>query len=66
MTTWHEYPRLRDRNNLYDLMRQGLSLQEIAREIGCSVSSVRTALRHHGIQRPIIRMAAQTRQWLNL
>lgn len=66
MTCWRDYPQLRDRRSLCDLLRQGLSVREICLKIGCSVSSVRTAMQHHGLEKPIVILGADIRRALEL
>ena len=66
MTNWRDYPQLRDRHSLCDFLRQGLSVREISREIGCSVSSVRTAMQHHGIKKPVLILGKDIRRALEL
>lgn len=63
---WYRYPELLNRKTLREFVNAGLSVREIAHRIGCSKSSVETALQTHGIQRPIISMPEEVRKKLKL
>ncbi len=63
---WHSYPDLLDRKTLHGFVEDGLSVREIARKVGCSKHSVETALKAHGIRRPIVFMPEEVRKKLKL
>ncbi len=63
---WTDYPELRDPAQLIALMRTPLKVAAIARRLGCTEKTIRVAMRHHGIHRPLITIGDETRRWLNL
>lgn len=52
MTRWYLYPELYDRMKLMELLREGLTVMEIAEHVGCTRTNVESALKNHGIKRP--------------
>ena len=50
-TYWYLIPELLDRTTLQQLIQEELSPVRIAKRIGCSPYSVRTAMRHHNLKR---------------
>lgn len=63
---WTDYPQLRSREELRQQLLAGKTIEQIARETGCSRGTVRAALKNHGIRRPILRLPDNTRQKLRL
>lgn len=64
---WYLFPELCDRAYLSECRRCGMSVSEIAREVGCSITNVETALKNHGLKRPVVvRVGEETREKLGL
>ena len=67
MKCWYLYPELADRDKLLELIRQGLTIQEICQTINCTRTNLNSALRNHGITRPLAgNIAEDTRKKLKL
>ena len=52
---WHRYPELLDREKLYGYLASGMTKQQIAEVVGCTEAAVRSAIRNHGLVRPLAR-----------
>ena len=63
---WHQYPQLRDREELRKQLLAGKTIEQIARETGCTHGTVRVAIRNHHIRRPLLKIPETTRQKLRL
>ena len=63
---WYEYPILSDRERFLELMRSGMTVRDIAEQIGCPDSAVRTAERRHNIRRPVVIISDELRRKLEL
>ncbi|MDE2519843.1 MAG: hypothetical protein O0Y03_01110, partial [Methanocorpusculum sp.] len=63
---WTDYPELRDRDHLRKQLLAGKTIEQIARETGCTRGTVRVALKNHNLQRPLLRLPDHTRQKLRL
>ncbi|MDU9376540.1 MULTISPECIES: hypothetical protein [Methanorbis] len=63
---WHQYPELVDRRILWGYVQEGLSVREISVRVGCSRSSVESALKAHGIRRPVVSVPEEMREKLRL
>ncbi|MDR0980261.1 MAG: hypothetical protein LBL85_00465 [Methanocalculaceae archaeon] len=63
---WTDYPELRDRETLRRQLLAGKTIEQIARETGCTHGTVRVAIRNHNIRRPLIHYPDKTRQKLRL
>ncbi len=63
---WTDHPELRDPAQLTALLRTPLKVAAIARRLGCTEKTVRVAMQHHGIQRPLIILGDEVRKWLNM
>lgn len=50
---WSEYPELADRSRLKRYCDAALTARQIALIVGCSKTSVETAMRRHGLQRAL-------------
>ena len=64
--TWHDYPLLRNREQLRRELLSGKKVLTIARELGCSRAAVAAAMRHHNLTRPFLTIEEQTRKKLRL
>lgn len=53
---WTDYPELSDRERLRRYTEACLTARQIAALIGCSKTSVETAMRHHGLKRSLVLM----------
>ena len=51
---WYQYPELLDRNHLIRFLKEGLTNEQIASQIGASRYSVMRAMRAHGLEKPVI------------
>ena len=49
MKHWYDFPELRDRRKLKELVDAGLSVRELSVREGCSRQPVMTALKRHGL-----------------
>jgi hypothetical protein len=63
---WYEYPILCDREQFLALMRNGMTVRDIANLIGCPESAVRTAERRHNVRRPVVIISDELRRKLEL
>ena len=54
MKYWYEYPDLRSREKLLDMLTRGMTQQQIAQTLGCTRRSVRSALTAHNIRCPVV------------
>ena len=63
---WTDYPNLRDREELRKQLLAGKTIEQIARETGCSHGTVRVAIRNHHIRRPLLRLPKEMKQKLQL
>ncbi|HJJ43973.1 MAG TPA: hypothetical protein O0X66_03525 [Methanocorpusculum sp.] len=66
MKQWYEYPILSDRERFLELMRSGMTVRDIALQIGCPESAVRTAERRHKMRRPVVIISDELRRKLEL
>ncbi len=51
---WYLIPELYNRDQLIELLRTGMSVREISIMLGCSRTTVLTAMKNHGIVRPFV------------
>ena len=66
MKTWRDIEELADRTRLAVLIdEQGTPLR-ISRFLGCSLDSVRNAMRHHGLKAKYYRAGAEIKRKLRL
>ena len=66
MKLWYEYPELQDKEEFLSMLRNGMSLREIADLLGCSEDAVRTAAQRHKLRKPVIIMSEELRRKLDL
>jgi len=48
------------------MLRNGMTIEEIADHVGCQVAVVRTAERRHKLRKPVIIMSEELRRKLKL
>ncbi|MDV0444313.1 hypothetical protein [Methanorbis rubei] len=63
---WREHPGLCDRKILKRQLFYGMTVEEIALRNGCTRATVRAAMHHHRLRRPLVRMPEKERERLRL
>ncbi|MCZ0863556.1 hypothetical protein [Methanocorpusculum vombati] len=63
---WRDHAPLRDRDHLRKQLLAGKTIEQIARENHCTRETVKAAMHHHQIRRPLIRIPKEMEQKLRL
>jgi len=66
MKHWYDFPELSDKETFLLMLRNGMTIEEIADHVGCQVAVVRTAERRHKLRKPVIIMSEELRRKLEL
>ncbi|MDU9376225.1 hypothetical protein McpSp1_08220 [Methanocorpusculaceae archaeon Sp1] len=63
---WRDHPDLCDRKVLKRQLFSGMTVEEIALRNGCTRGTVRAAMHHHRLRRPLVQVSEKEREILRL